>query len=64
MTKADLSGVGSANRMRMKEGNKILKKWPKRLFKDDEQAGAKEEFRALLASGTRGQIRVAEWARM
>lgn len=63
VTKSDFPGVGNATRMRMKEGNKILEKWPKRLFKDDEQAGAREEFRALLASGTRGQIRVVEWAR-
>lgn len=47
----------------MKEENKIIKKWPKRLFKDNEQDGAKEEFHALLASQTRGQIRVVEWTR-
>jgi len=63
MTKADFPGVAAATKMKMKEGNKIIKKWPKRLFKDDTQDGAKEEYDVLLASQTRGQIRVVEWTR-
>ena len=64
MTRSDFPGVANATGMRMREGNKIVKKWPKRLFKDHEQQGAREEFRALLASQTRGQIRAVEWTRM
>jgi len=63
MTKGDFPGVANATRMKMKEENEILKEWPKRLFKDHEQDGAKEAFHALLASQTRGHIRVVEWTR-
>jgi len=63
MTKTDFPGVANATRMQMKEENKILEKWPKRLSEDHEQDGAMEEFHALLASQTRGQSRVVEWTR-
>lgn len=63
MTETNFPWVETETRMRMKEENKVLEKWPKRLFKDYEQDGAKQEFDVLLASRTRGQIRVVEWTR-
>lgn len=55
--------AGEETGMTMKEGNKIVKKWPLRLFKEFNDHKAKEEYDCLLASKTRGMIRVVEWAR-
>lgn len=47
--------------MYMKQTNTIVKKWPYRLQKGFGEAGAREEFESLLASGLSGTERYVEW---
>lgn len=63
MTSTGFAEDANDAQMRMRGENKVLEKWPKRLFKEPEQDGAKQEFDVLLASRTQGQIRVVEWTR-
>lgn len=47
----------------MKERHTIVDKWPLKLKKEPEEAGACEEFDMRLESGRTGRERYVEWVR-
>ena len=54
MCMVDFPRAADETGMKVREGNKMLKKWPKRLFKTPSHQSAREEFDVLLASKTQG----------
>ena len=59
--KYDVERAAAHHGMVMKDKNTVVPKWPYRLMKKFGEAGAQEEFDALLASGLSGTERYVEW---
>lgn len=61
MQRIDFIPVLYSMGMEMKEKHTIVEKWPLRLKKRPDEAGAKEEFRDLCNSQHTGSDRYVEW---
>lgn len=56
--------VSRANKLKVKESNSVVAKWPYRLKKKYGEVGAQAEFEELLASDLVGFERYVEWSAM